>query len=73
MPIPEYVVDPTTQQLCSPMQIDPSELADRISTLSQDPERLSQYAEKLHKKVTNYFSISRYAKELRIIYLNLTS
>ena len=73
MPIPEYVVDPTTQQLCSPMQIDPSELADRISTLSQDPERLSQYAEKLHKKVTNYFSISRYAKELRIIYLNLAS
>ena len=73
IPVPEYVVDSTTQQLILPMQIDPFELAERIIALSQDPERLSQYAEKLHKKVTNYFSISRYAKELRIIYLDLVS
>jgi glycosyltransferase involved in cell wall biosynthesis len=71
IPIPEYVVDPINQELIQPMQIDSSELADRILLLSKNPSKLSQYADKLHKNIVNCFSIERYRKDLNNIYLDL--
>lgn len=70
--MPEWVVEPATQKLKKPMQIDPVKLAERVLFLSQSPELLSSYAENLQQRVQEYFSISRYAEELGIIYQNLS-
>ncbi len=72
VPLPEWVVEPATQKLKKPMQIDPVKLAERVLFLSQSPELLSSYAENLQQRVQEYFSISRYAEELGIIYQNLS-
>ena len=71
IPMPEYVVNPIDHELTQPMQIDPSELADRILFLSKNPCKLSQYANKLHKNIINNFSIENYRKHLNNIYLGI--
>jgi len=71
IPMPEYVVNPIDHELTQPMQIDPSELADRILFLSKNPCKLSQYANKLHKNIINNFSIEHYRKHLNNIYLGI--
>ena len=71
LPLPEFVVNPTNQQLCTPKQINSSLLAKRILELSSKPEQLSQYADRLYKKVTNHFNIHRYRTELHNVYQEL--
>ena len=71
LPLPEFVVNPTNQQLCTPKQINSSLLAKRILELSSKPEQLSQYADRLYKKVTNHFNINRYRTELHNVYQEL--
>jgi glycosyltransferase involved in cell wall biosynthesis len=71
LPLPEFVVNPTNQQLCTPKQINSSLLAKRILELSSKPEQLSQYADRLYKKVTNHFNIHRYRTELHSVYQEL--
>ena len=71
VPLPEFVVNPVNQQLCTPKQINPSLLAKKILELSSKPEKLKYYANELHTKVTNYFNINRYRTELYNIYQDL--
>jgi glycosyltransferase involved in cell wall biosynthesis len=68
IPLPEFVINPVTRQLCTPKQVDPSLLARKIIELSTEPEKLTGYADKLHEKVINYFNINRYCIELNAIY-----
>jgi glycosyltransferase involved in cell wall biosynthesis len=66
--LPEFVVNPNTQKLQIPKQINPCFLAKRILELSTRPERLNYYADNLHDEVANYFNINRYSTELHKIY-----
>jgi len=67
-PLPEYVVDPFTQDLISPKQIDSDVLANKIIQLSNSPDLLNKYGRQLHEKVLNYFNMDRYTNELNSIY-----
>ena len=71
VPFPEVVVNPVSQELFSPKQINSYLLAKKILELSSEPEKLKYYANGLHKKVINYFSINRYRAELHTIYHSL--
>jgi len=73
IPLPEYVVNPIDHELIHPMQIDSSELADKILLLSMNPSKLSQYVNKLHKNIINCFSMERYRKNLNNIYLDMAN
>ena len=68
VPLPEFVVNPDTQQLCLPKQINPTLLAKQILALSTEPDKLNYYAVNLHDKVTSYFNINRYSAELYKVY-----
>lgn len=67
-PIPEYVVDPETQNLIKPKQLDINQLSNRILELRHDSARLQQYGLELHRKVSENFSISRYSALLEGLY-----
>ncbi|SVE17007.1 uncharacterized protein METZ01_LOCUS469861 [marine metagenome] len=71
MPLPEYVVDPINNELIKPMQIDSSELADKILLLSNSPKTLSKYSDKLYNNVLDNFGIKRYTRKLHNIYSEL--
>ena len=73
IPVPEYVVNPIDHELIQPMQIDPSELADKILLLSKNPNKLSQYANKLHENIINCFSMESYRKNLNNVYLDMVN
>ena len=73
MPIPEYVVNPIDHELIHPMQLDSSELADKILLLSMNPNKLSQYANKLHENIINCFSMESYRKNLNNVYLDMVN
>ena len=68
IPLPEFVVDGTTNKLHAPKQIDSFLLAKKILELSFEYKKLDGYSDKLHDKVSGYFTIDRYAKELHNIY-----
>jgi glycosyltransferase involved in cell wall biosynthesis len=68
IPLPEFVVDPDTQNLVSAKQINPPLLAKKILELSNNPKQMAVYAENLHNKVVEYFNIQRYTEELHAIY-----
>jgi glycosyltransferase involved in cell wall biosynthesis len=69
--LPEFVVNPLTQDLCEPKQINSKYLANKILKLSLRPEKLNMYAENLYGRVINYFNIDRYTSELIDIYENI--
>ena len=71
LPLPEYVVNPDNCELFKPMEIDSSELAEKILFLSSNPEKLLKYANKAHSNIVNNFSIERYTNQLQTIYLDL--
>jgi len=73
LPFPEYVIDPSNNELIKPMQIDPNELADKILYLSKSPRTLTKYSENLYINVVNNFNIIDYTKKLHAIYVNLKS
>ena len=73
VPLPEFVVNPDTQQLCLPKQINPTLLAKQILELSTEPDKLNYYAVNLHDKVTSYFNINRYRAELHKVYSEMFS
>ena len=68
VPLPEFVVDPVTYEIHTPLQINSKKLADKILELSLEEEILTGYAEQLHKRVVDYFNIDRYTLELHRIY-----
>ena len=67
-PLPEFVVNPITQELELPKQIDPFLLSHKILEMRDDPDTLIEYGEELHNRVVEYFSIERYTDELHNIY-----
>ena len=71
--LPEYVVDPVRQQLISPMQLNPKELADKILLLSADSKTLNKYADRMYQNILDNFSIESYSKKLHKIYHDLVS
>jgi glycosyltransferase involved in cell wall biosynthesis len=73
VPLPEFVVDPISEQLQMPKQINPSLLAIRILELSKNPDQLKIYADELHKKVNKCFGINKYGDRMNNIYQNLFS
>jgi glycosyltransferase involved in cell wall biosynthesis len=71
LPLPEYVIEPSKQELIKPMQINSKVLADRILFLSTAPKILSQYTDRMYDNVLKNFSISSYSKKLHRIYLEI--
>jgi len=70
-PIPEYVVNPQTQGLQVPMQLNSFKLANKIIELSKDVKRLNRYSLELHNIIISKFSIGRYSSNLELIYREL--
>jgi glycosyltransferase involved in cell wall biosynthesis len=68
VPLPEFVVDPLTQALLLPKQIDPQILGNKIITLSNSHVLLQKYGDQLYNKVIGYFNMDRYTSELYDIY-----
>jgi glycosyltransferase involved in cell wall biosynthesis len=67
--LPEFVVNPITQKLESPKQIDPFLLSRKIIELYNSPDTLFGYGEQLHNRVVKYFNMERYAHDLHNIYI----
>jgi glycosyltransferase involved in cell wall biosynthesis len=72
IPWPEFVVNPTTQKLESPKQIDPLLLSHKILDLYNAPDTLVEYGEQLHNRVVEYFNIDRYTHDLHNIYFEVS-
>ena len=53
------------------MQLDPSQLAGKITEISKDDVLREKYTERLYTKVVKNFSIERYTMKLHNIYINL--
>jgi glycosyltransferase involved in cell wall biosynthesis len=66
--LPEFVVNPVTQKLESPKQIDPFLLSSKIIELYNSPDILLGYGEQLHNRVVKYFNMERYTHDLHSIY-----
>ena len=73
VPLPNFVVNPTNQQLQIPRQINPLLLARKILELSEKPALLEYYAENLHSKVMDYFNIDRFSSELHAVYREINT
>jgi glycosyltransferase involved in cell wall biosynthesis len=67
-PLPEWIVDPISQDLIEPKQLNPITLANKIIELSKKSDLLEDYSNKLNHKVLNFFNIDRYTSELHKIY-----
>jgi glycosyltransferase involved in cell wall biosynthesis len=72
VPLPEFVINPTTQKLEPPRQIDPLLLAHKILELYNTPDTLVEYGEQLHNKVVEYFNMDRYTYNLHNIYFEVS-
>ena len=71
LPLPEFVIDPHNHKLIRPMQINPSDLAERIKLLRNSPKLLNMYADNLYIKIISNFSIEKYSAKLNNIYLDV--
>jgi glycosyltransferase involved in cell wall biosynthesis len=72
-PIPEYVINPETQELQKPRQLDSFKLANKILELSLNHDKLDLYANNLHSKVIQNFNIEAYSLKLERLYKKLNS
>ncbi len=70
--LPEFIVNPTTQKLETPQQIDSLLLSSKIFELYNSPDVLFEYGEQLHNRVIEYFNMERYAHDLRNIYFEVS-
>jgi len=70
-PLPEYVINPQTQELQAPAQLNAFELSNKILELSKDNEKLNKYSFNLKKIVIEKFSIKKYNSTLELIYADL--
>jgi glycosyltransferase involved in cell wall biosynthesis len=71
IPLPEFVVNPMTQKLETPKQIDPLLLSHKIIDLYNSPGTLVKYGEQLNNRVVEYFNIERYTYDLHKIYFEI--
>ena len=68
VPIPELVINPKTQELQKPKEIDHNKLCEFIIKLEASPLLRKEYGEKLYESVKNKFNIEAYFENLEKIY-----
>jgi len=68
LPIPDVVVNPKTNELQKPKEINPSKLRDCIDELALDHDLRKRYGENLYNSVKKKYNIENYQKEIEIIY-----
>ena len=66
--IPKIVVDPNTQEIISPKQIDINELTRKINELAINQNLREDLGDALYNTVKDKFSIEKYFEELEQIY-----
>ena len=66
--LPECVVDPTTNELVKPRELDPQELAETIRTLIEDEKRMRTFGMNLYEAVKGRFTLQAYGNQLEAIY-----
>ena len=71
VPIPEFVVNPTTFKLEHPKEIDSNKLCKYIVKLEKNTSLRKKYGENLHKTVIKKFNIKNYSKKLEVLYKNV--
>ena len=70
-PMPEVVIDPKTQELTKPKEIDPLKLCESIVLLASSSNMRRLYGENLYKTVIEKFNIENYYESVEKIYENL--
>ena len=68
VPIPKFVVNPKTQELDSPKEIDSIKLCEFIVKLENNPKLREKYGENLYLTVKQKFCIEDYFEKLEKIY-----
>ena len=68
LPYPDVVVNPITNELQKPLEIDPIKLRDSITKLALDYQTRKLYGENLYNSVKKNYNIENYQKEIEIIY-----
>ena len=66
--LPDLVVNPITNELQKPKEINPLKLRDSIIKLAEDHESRKLYGENLYNSVKKKYNIENYQKEIEIIY-----
>ncbi len=70
VPVPKVVIDPLTQELQKPKEIDPAKLSDAIIFLADNLKIRKLYGNNLYKTVKQKFNIENYYETLEHIYRN---
>ena len=70
-PLPEYVINPETQELQKPNQLNSTKLANKIFELSRNTQKLDLYVDNLHKKVIQNFNLEIYSSSIEELYKKL--
>ena len=68
VPIPEFVINPETQELQEPKEIDCAELCKSIVRLASNDYERRLYGKNLYKSVRNKFNIENYYENFERIY-----
>lgn len=71
VPFPEVVIDPNTQELKKPKEIDPTKLCESIELLASNSNLRKMYGNNLYETVREKFNIEKYYQTLEHIYKNL--
>ena len=71
VPFPEVVIDPKTQELQKPKEIDPTKLCESIELLATNSNLRKMYGNNLYETVREKFNIEKYYEMLDHIYKNL--
>lgn len=71
IPIPEVVVNPKSQELTTPKEIDSLKLCEAISLLASNSNIRKLYGENLYRTVIEKFNIENYHNSIEKIYQNL--
>jgi len=71
IPIPEVVINPKTNQLQEPKEIDPLKLSHSIKELANSPKTREFYGENLYQIVKKKFNVETYYENLEKIYQSI--
>ena len=69
--MPDVVINPKSQELTTPKEIDPLKLCDSISLLASNSNIRKLYGENLYRTVIEKFNIENYHDSIEKIYQNL--
>ena len=68
VPLPKVVINPVTQELQNPKEIDPLKLCESIVFLATNPNIRNSYGTNLYNKVKQKFNIENYYEKIEKIY-----